>query len=96
LAGQGKASAADGGDERGCGMAREGGTREITGHRLPWHRRVYRPRMPMRLDSSSKQRVVSRRGIAMARGSVRGGEESGGDELRRRKMGERVVLALEL
>jgi hypothetical protein len=50
----------------------------------------------MRLDSSSKQRVVSRRGIAMARGSVRGGEESGGDELRRRKMGERVVLALEL
>jgi hypothetical protein len=32
----------------------------------------------------------------MARGSARGGEGSGGDELRRRKMGPRVVLALEL
>jgi hypothetical protein len=50
----------------------------------------------MRLDGSSKQHAVSRHGAAMARGCARGGEGSGSDDLRTRKMGVRVVLALEL
>jgi hypothetical protein len=50
---------------------------KLQGTGLPWHRRVYRPRMLMRLDGSSKQRAFSRHGATMARGSARGGEESG-------------------
>jgi hypothetical protein len=47
-----------------------------------------------RVGAGLKRHAVSRRGAAMARGSARGGEGSGGNQLRRRKMGAWVALVL--